>query len=109
VLVGELRDLETVSIAIETAETGHLVFATLHTTSAAGTTLSRMNSRDPRPNVEPAPPVTEDGIGERLLLSNVPPGRGRDPWRPAGARGCEQDRARPARPGDGPRPARTST
>jgi twitching motility protein PilT len=37
VLVGELRDLETVSIAIETAETGHLVFATLHTTSAAGT------------------------------------------------------------------------
>jgi twitching motility protein PilT len=37
VLVGELRDLETVSIAIETAETGHLVFGTLHTTTAAGT------------------------------------------------------------------------
>jgi twitching motility protein PilT len=37
VLVGELRDLETASIAIETAETGHLVFATLHTTTAAGT------------------------------------------------------------------------
>ena len=37
VLVGELRDLETVSIAIETAETGHLVFGTLHTTSAAST------------------------------------------------------------------------
>ena len=36
-LVGELRDLETVSIAIETAETGHLVFGTLHTTSAAST------------------------------------------------------------------------
>ena len=36
-LVGELRDLETVSIAIETAETGHLVFGTLHTTTAAGT------------------------------------------------------------------------
>ena len=35
VLVGELRDLETVSIAIETAETGHLVFGTLHTTTAA--------------------------------------------------------------------------
>jgi twitching motility protein PilT len=37
ILVGELRDLETVSIAIETAETGHLVFGTLHTTTAAGT------------------------------------------------------------------------
>ena len=32
-----MRDLETVSIAIETAETGHLVFGTLHTTTAAGT------------------------------------------------------------------------
>jgi twitching motility protein PilT len=37
VLVGEMRDLETVSIAIETAETGHLVFATLHTTTAPST------------------------------------------------------------------------
>ena len=37
ILVGELRDLETVTIAIETAETGHLVFGTLHTTTAAGT------------------------------------------------------------------------
>lgn len=37
ILVGELRDLETISIAIETAETGHLVFGTLHTTTAAGT------------------------------------------------------------------------
>ncbi|MCA1562257.1 MAG: PilT/PilU family type 4a pilus ATPase, partial [Acidobacteria bacterium] len=32
ILVGEMRDLETVAIAIETAETGHLVFGTLHTT-----------------------------------------------------------------------------
>jgi len=37
VLVGEMRDLETVSIAIETAETGHLVFGTLHTSSAPST------------------------------------------------------------------------
>ena len=37
VLVGEMRDLETVAIAIETAETGHLVFGTLHTSSAAKT------------------------------------------------------------------------
>jgi len=37
VLVGEMRDLETVAIAIETAETGHLVFGTLHTTTACST------------------------------------------------------------------------
>lgn len=36
-LVGEMRDLETISIAIETAETGHLVFGTLHTTTAIST------------------------------------------------------------------------
>lgn len=37
VLVGEMRDLETTEIALETAETGHLVFGTLHTNSAIGT------------------------------------------------------------------------
>ncbi len=37
VLVGELRDLETIAIAIETAETGHLVFGTLHTNTAPST------------------------------------------------------------------------
>ena len=37
VLVGEMRDLETMSAAITTAETGHLVLATLHTNSAAQT------------------------------------------------------------------------
>ena len=37
VLVGELRDLETIAIAIETAETGHLVFGTLHTSTAMAT------------------------------------------------------------------------
>jgi len=36
-LVGELRDLETISLALTAAETGHLVFATLHTNSAAKT------------------------------------------------------------------------
>ena len=35
ILVGEMRDLETISIAITAAETGHLVFSTLHTNSAA--------------------------------------------------------------------------
>ncbi|MDP2646652.1 MAG: type IV pilus twitching motility protein PilT [Desulfobacterales bacterium] len=37
ILVGEMRDLETISLAIEAASTGHLVFGTLHTTSAPKT------------------------------------------------------------------------
>jgi twitching motility protein PilT len=37
ILVGEMRDLDTISLAITAAETGHLVFGTLHTNSAAGT------------------------------------------------------------------------
>jgi len=41
ILVGEMRDLETMQLAISAAETGHLVFATLHTNSAA-TTVDRI-------------------------------------------------------------------
>jgi twitching motility protein PilT len=41
ILIGELRDLETMSVALTAAETGHLVFATLHTQSAAQT-IDRM-------------------------------------------------------------------
>jgi twitching motility protein PilT len=37
ILVGEMRDLETIGLAVTAAETGHLVFGTLHTTSAAST------------------------------------------------------------------------
>jgi len=37
ILVGEMRDLETISIAVTAAETGHLVFSTLHTVGAAST------------------------------------------------------------------------
>ncbi|WP_323740673.1 type IV pilus twitching motility protein PilT [Microcella flavibacter] len=41
ILIGELRDLETISVALTAAETGHLVFATLHTQSA-GQTIDRV-------------------------------------------------------------------
>jgi twitching motility protein PilT len=58
VLVGELRDLETVSIAIETAETGHLVFGTLHTSTAAGT-IDRV--------IDQFPPDRQDQI--RVMMS----------------------------------------
>jgi Tfp pilus assembly protein, pilus retraction ATPase PilT len=37
ILVGEMRDLETIQLALSAAETGHLVFGTLHTSSAAKT------------------------------------------------------------------------
>jgi twitching motility protein PilT len=46
VLIGELRDLETIAIGIETAETGHLVFGTLHTTTATST-VDRMIDQFP--------------------------------------------------------------
>jgi len=46
VMVGEMRDLETMETAIETAETGHLVFATLHTNTAA-TTVDRIIDKFP--------------------------------------------------------------
>ena len=43
ILIGEMRDLETMNIALQAAETGHLVFATVHTASAAET-LDRISN-----------------------------------------------------------------
>lgn len=59
ILVGEMRDLETMSNAIRAAETGHLVFATLHTNSAAQT-VDRI--------VDSFPPSQQEQV--RLMLSN---------------------------------------
>jgi len=42
ILVGELRDLETIRLALTAAETGHLVFGTLHTTTSAAKTIDRV-------------------------------------------------------------------
>lgn len=60
ILVGEMRDLETISTAVTAAETGHLVFATLHTSSAAQT-IDRI--------IDVFPPHQQQQI--RLQLSNV--------------------------------------
>ncbi len=60
ILVGEMRDLETISTAITAAETGHLVLATLHTSSAA-TTIDRI--------IDVFPPHQQDQI--RIQLANV--------------------------------------
>src|SRR5258708_1499021 len=43
ILIGEMRDLETMNVALQAAETGHLVFATVHTASAAET-LDRISN-----------------------------------------------------------------
>lgn len=60
ILVGEMRDLETISTAITAAETGHLVFGTLHTSSAP-TTIDRI--------IDVFPPHQQGQI--RIQLANV--------------------------------------
>lgn len=60
ILVGEMRDLETTSIAVSAAETGHLVFATMHTPSAAET-VNRI--------IDIFPPFQQQQI--RIQLANV--------------------------------------
>ncbi|MHC4952563.1 MAG: type IV pilus twitching motility protein PilT [Planctomycetota bacterium] len=60
ILVGELRDLESISLAIEAASTGHLVLATLHTQSAAKT-VERM--------IEVYPPEKQEAV--RSLLADT--------------------------------------
>lgn len=62
ILVGEMRDLETMEAAISAAETGHLVFATLHTTGAART-VDRI--------VDAFPSATKDQIRTQLASSIV--------------------------------------
>src|ERR671938_1151049 len=59
ILVGEMRDPETMTLAVTAAETGHLVFATLHTNSAAQT-VDRI--------VDVFPPGQQEQI--RIQLSN---------------------------------------
>jgi twitching motility protein PilT len=77
VLVGELRDLETVSIAIETAETGHLVFGTLHTTTAPGT-IDRIIDQFPADRQEQIRVMLADslkGVISQTLCKKIGGGR----------------------------------
>ncbi len=61
IMVGEMRDLETISLAIEAAQTGHLVFATLHTTSAHKT-VDRVIEVFPHDQQEQVRSTLADGI-----------------------------------------------
>ncbi|MDB4875488.1 MAG: twitching motility protein [Gemmatimonadetes bacterium] len=77
VLIGEMRDLETVSIALETAETGHLVFATLHTTTAA-MTIDRIIDQFPGDQQEQIRVMLADslrGVISQTLLKKIGGGR----------------------------------
>ena len=68
ILVGEMRDLETISLAVEAASTGHLVFGTLHTTSAAKT-LDRVIEVFPASEQMQIRSTLADGI--RAVISQV--------------------------------------
>jgi twitching motility protein PilT len=77
IMVGEMRDLETVSIAIETAETGHLVFGTLHTTTAAST-IDRIIDQFPPDRQSQVRVMLADslkGVIAQVLLPRVGGGR----------------------------------
>jgi hypothetical protein len=77
VLVGEIRDLETMEIAIETAETGHLVFATLHTNTAA-TTVERMIDKFPAERQNQIRSMLSDtlkGVVAQTLCKKIDGGR----------------------------------
>ena len=77
VLVGELRDLETISIALETAETGHLVFGTLHTTTAVGT-IDRVIDQFPADRQEQIRVMLADclkGVISQTLCKKIGGGR----------------------------------
>jgi twitching motility protein PilT len=77
VLVGELRDLETASIAIETAETGHLVFGTLHTTTAPST-IDRLIDQFPADRQEQIRVMLSEslkGVISQVLCKKIGGGR----------------------------------
>lgn len=74
ILVGEMRDLETISLAISAAETGHLVFGTLHTNSAASTVDRMLDVFPPFNSRKFAPSL--GGVGGSLLSEPLEEGRG---------------------------------
>jgi len=77
VLVGEMRDLETVRITLETAETGHLVFGTLHTNSAHSTVDRLVNQfpADEQPQVRCSLAESLKGVISQALCKKKGGGR----------------------------------
>ena len=77
ILVGEMRDLETISLAVEAASTGHLVFGTLHTSSASKT-VDRVIEVFPSSEQMQIRSTLSDGIRAVIcqnLFKRIPKGR----------------------------------
>ena len=78
ILVGELRDLETIEMALQAAETGHLVFATLHTNSAVQSLARILNVFPPhqQPQIRQLLATTLQAVMTQQLIPNSgKPGR----------------------------------
>ncbi|HKJ88919.1 MAG TPA: ATPase, T2SS/T4P/T4SS family, partial [Gammaproteobacteria bacterium] len=69
IMVGEIRDQETAEIALEAAETGHMVFSTLHTTSASGAVTRLMDMEVPAYLIASS---LSGVVAQRLLRRNCP-------------------------------------
>ncbi len=77
VLIGEMRDLETMSAAMTIAETGHLVFATLHTNSASQT-IDRVVDVfpvDQQPQIRVQLAAVLEAVISQRLIPTISPGR----------------------------------
>lgn len=77
VLIGEMRDLETISSAMTIAETGHLVFATLHTNSAAQSVdrIVDVFPKEQQPQIRLQLAATLEAIISQRLIPTIEPGR----------------------------------
>jgi twitching motility protein PilT len=77
IMIGEMRDLETISMAISAAETGHLVFGTLHTTSAISTVdrIIDVFPTDAQQQVRVQMASTLQGVISQTLVPKIGGGR----------------------------------
>lgn len=77
ILVGELRDLETIESAVRAAETGHLVFSTLHTTGCQGTITRLTDAFPPNQQEQIRVQLSTNLIAtlSQTLLPRIPKGR----------------------------------
>ncbi len=107
IMIGEIRDFETVDIAIKAALTGHLVLSTLHTTTAAGSVVRLVDMgvepflltssliaivaqrllRKACPNCKEPYPLSDDVIN-RIGISNLPAGKQTTFFRGQGCKKC---------------------
>jgi type IV pilus assembly protein PilB len=90
IMVGEIRDLETADIAIKAAQTGHMVFSTLHTNDAPSTLTRLMNMGVAPFNIASSVIlITAQRLARRLCTCKQPLDIGRDVLKAAGFRGAD--------------------